>query len=780
MHTQRQVKQSIFNIVAGILFAGLFGASPAGAQQAEEDAGYALEEVIVTAQRREQSLQDVNLAITAFTQSDLDRMGTSNIERLDLLTPGLESGAGGAAPLITMRGLSASGFNLNLTGPVGMFVNGIYRSRGQQAWMAMLDAERVEITRGPQGTLYGRNTTAGNINIVSNKPGENFEAFGDVTMGNYARIQARATVNIPLADTWQFRGSVLYEKHDAYIENSNPSGTGFLDEDQVYFQGALRFAPNEDLEVIVRGHYWDQGGVGYGFNGQKFRNLPGSANSVLGFVDFFCTVPLGFFGLPPGACVPGAQPPFFPGSGEPANDLDPYNIDYEFPSKRDVNEWGVSAHINWDFNNIRFTSITGYTDYFQFSEADVDNSAIAAWAALIQIDIQAFSQEIHISSIDTEPLDWLVGFYYFDEPGEEIFTSTLLSFPIPGFVDPRLAGIGSNVTTGITLGYRFGFQSTESQAAFGQATYSVTDRLRITGGVRYTEEDISYESQDTGVNALRALPFSSRTFSKTTWLAGIAYDLAENSSVYFNASTGFRSGFFNRTTVVAASPPGATESVEPEEIENYAFGSKNRFFDDRLQVNAELFWNDITNAHTFIFDPSIPGAYGTSAGLASTFGVEVELAATPTDRWNVTASLAYLDAEYDLYEGFTDGTPGNVIDASGHKRERSPEWTASFTAAYDIPMGERGVLTPYVQVAYKDDYFITALNDPFLDHEDSFTQTDVRLGWESADGHWNAEAFIQNIEDNGPIIGGFYAFSGVFVISGPEPRTYGARVGYRF
>ncbi len=176
----------------------------------------------------------------------------------------------------------------------------------------------------------------------------------------------------------------------------------------------------------------------------------------------------------------------------------------------------------------------------------------------------------------------------------------------------------------------------------------------------------------------------------------------------------------------------------------------------------------------------MPTAVGNSAGKASTFGFEIELAATPTEGLDFTATLAYLDAEYDSYLNFTDGTAGNLIDVSGHKRERSPEWTASFTMAYDINMGERGILTPYIQWAYKDDYFITALNDPFLDHQDSFTQTDIRLAWESADGHWNAEAYIQNIEDNAPLVGGFYAFLGMWLHSGPEPRTVGAKVGYRF
>ena len=733
-----------------------------------------LEEIIITAQRRAENLQDVNLAISAFTQHDLDRMGANNIERLDLLTPGFEWGQFGSGPRLSIRGLGRANFEANTDGAVGSFVNGIYRGRGQQTWLAMVDVERVEITRGPQGTLYGRNTTGGNINVITKKPDDEFEAFGDVMYGNYHHILTRATLNVPLSDTFQARASVLYENHDGFVDNANPSGNDLLDEDQVYFQGALRWMPTADLEIIARGHYWNQGGNGYAFSGHKLRNLAGENNSVVESINTLCDAVLfPVFGLDAlvgtNACTPGRS------TGVAANDLDPYNIDYDFPSQRDVKEWGISTHINWDFNNVRFTSITSYTNYFQFSEGDVDFSDVPAWISLIREDVQTFSQEAHLSSIATDPLEWLVGFYYLDDEVDELFSNTLVSFPAQ-LVDPRLAVIGSNVgSTGLTRNYRDAKARTESWAVFGQATYSVTDQIRITGGIRYTEDEKSYEQTDIDPGQ-RSLPPSSKTFSETTWLAGIDWSWTDDNMVYFTASTGFRAGFFNRYTTIL---PGQTDSVGPETIDNYEFGSKNRFFDDRLQANLAIFWNDISNAHTYTFDTSVPTSVGTGAGKAETWGAELEIQAVATDRLSVTATVAYLDAIYVVYKDFTDGTPGNLIDVSGHKREHSPEWTASFTAAYNIPLGDWGVLTPYVQWAYKDDYYVTALNDAFLDHQESFSQTDFRLLWESSDGHWNIEAFIQNIEDNGVIVGGFYAFGGVWTTSGPEPRTFGTRIGYR-
>jgi len=497
------------------------------------------------------------------------------------------------------------------------------------------------------------------------------------------------------------------------------------------------------------------------------------------FWNFVCDVAfLPIFGVPElagtNACAPGR------GDGIPASDLDPWNIDYDFPAKRDVQEWGGSVQANWDINdNIRLMSITSYTDYNQFSEGDVDFSAVPVWTALITQDLQAFSQEIHLASVATDPLQWLVGLYYFDEENDEVFSDTLISFPEvfgPGaLVDPRLAGLGSNVTSGFSLNYRDSTSTTESWAVFSQVSYNVTDQVRLTGGVRYTEDDIGYDQTDIDPGQ-RSVTNESRTFTNTTWRAGIDWRWADDNSLYFVASTGYKAGFINRYTTIL---PGQNVSVEPETLDNYAFGSKNRFLDDRLQVNAEVFWNDIKNAQTYTFDASVPTSVGTNAKSASTSGVEVELAAAPSAELRVTATLAYLDATYDDYKDFNDGT-GLSVDVTGNRRERSPKWSGSFTAAYDINMGDRGILTPYIQWAYKDDYFITALNDPFLDQQDSFTQTDFRLRWQSADGHWNAEAFVQNIENNGVLVGGFFAFAGLWTASGPQPRTYGLTLGYRY
>ncbi len=784
-----------------------------------------LDEIIVTATRRAVNLQDVTVAVTAFTQADLDRAGILNVERLDLLTPGLMIGAFGAGNAITIRGLGRPNFESNTPGAVSVYVDGAYRSRGQQAWLALMDSERVEITRGPQGTLYGRNTTGGNINIVSNKPSDKSEGNFDVTFGDYSRILVRGTINVPLGDTFAVRANVLYEEHDPFIENSNPLGTGLMDEDQTYFQGALRWSPSEDVEIIARAHYWEQGGFGTAFSGHKLFNHPvggpttplltSGLNSVVefwgapvgpgvisfghfgetedvgicdGFLRLFdrffgtdTTAEQGTSGCSPGRGMgPGGTPP---PAGIAANDLDPRRIDYDFPATRDIEETGGTLHIEWDIaDSVHFTSITSYTDYQQFSEGDVDFSSSPLWMAGITQDLQAVSQEFHIGSIDADRFEWLLGLYYFDEENDEVFYDTLLSFFEvfgPGvLVDPRVIALGSNATCCFTLNYRETKSETTSTAAFADVSFKVSDQFSILLGGRYTEDDITANTTDIGGGPGPRATGGSRTFTDFSWKAGFEWQVAEDNMMYFIASTGYKAGFFNRYTSLLG-----LQGVEvpAEEIENFAIGSKNRFLDNSLQVNAEVYWNEIDNAHTYTFDATVPTSVGAAAGKASTFGVEVELEASPSDELHVTAMIAYLDAKYDEYLGFSDGAyfPAG-IDVSGNYRERSPKWSASFTAAYDMHMGSRGTLTPYFQWAFKDEYFITALNDPFLDRQEPYSQTDFRLSWVSAEGNYNAEVFVTNIENNFPKLGGFYAFGGMWIHSGPEPRMWGVRFGAGF
>ncbi|MCZ6704462.1 MAG: TonB-dependent receptor [Bacteroidetes bacterium] len=730
-----------------------------------------LEEIIVTAERREANIQDIALAISAYSQDTLDRMGANSSARIDLLTPGMEFGQFGLGARITVRGMGASAFESHNENPVAFFVDGAYMGRTQQGFMSFYDVERIEVLRGPQGTLSGRNTTGGSLNVISKAPTDKFEAFGDVMVGNYDRVLTRATVNVPLSDTFQIRANLMYEKHDGFIKNSNPTGTDLLDQDQVFVKAALRWQPTEDLDIIVRASYLDQGGIGSSFSGHKMRSV--GINPIPGFWEFFvCQSQVGF---PPGTCAPGLTPP-----GAPVNSTDGTEINHDQPGFRDNSQKTLNATITWDFEKFQIKSITSYTNFKQETEGESDFSDFPVWQLGETEDVDDIQQEIHIASQQTEPWSWLVGFFYLDEEIKEHLIGELISVRsfLPSLLPTFAPLFGQPVAGRFFTSNRTETSTVESLAVFGSLSYFLTDQIRISVGGRYTSDDKTY-SMTSLVHPIRGNVDFAKNFSEFTWKTGIDWFITDAQMLYFTASTGFLSGGFNQFLP----PPGILDQnteFAPETMLNFELGAKTRFFDDRLQVNAAIFYNDITDLQTYSFDFTIPVAVVDNSGSAKTFGVELELKAVPTDRLSLTGSLAYLDAYYEEYIGFSDGNPAIFLDVSGNDRANAPNWTASFTAAYDIPLGEYGMLTPYLQFAYKGDYFVTALNDPFLDHQDSFTQTDFRLQWESAGGHWNAEAFVQNIEDAFPIVGAFFAFNGVWVTYGPEPRTYGLRIGYRY
>ena len=715
-----------------------------------------LEEIIVTAQRREANLQDISLAISAYSQNTLDRMGANAFARIDLLTPGMEVGQFGLGARITIRGQGIAAFESPNENPVAFFVDGAYMGRSQQGFMSFYDVERIEVLRGPQGTLFGRNTTGGSINVISQAPTDKFEAFGDVRYGNYDRILTRATVNVPLSDTFQIRANLMYEKHDGFIENQFPGGTDLLDQDQVFVKAALRWQPTEDLDIIVRASYFDQGGDGNSFSGHKMRSV--GINPIPSFWEgFVCQF---LIGLPPGTCAPGLPP-----TGAPVNSTDGTEINHDQPGFRDNSQKTVNGTITWDFEKFQIKSITSFIKYKSDNEGDSDFSTFPVWQLGETEDVEDIQQEIHVASQQTEPWSWLVGFFYLDEVIKEHLLGEIIS-------------ARSVIPTGLFSGDRTETATANSKALFGSLSYFLTDKIRISVGGRFTNDDKTYSQRALQGMGRGNVDFK-KSFSEFTWKTGIDWFMTEEQMLYFTASTGFLAGGFNQFLPAPGNLVQSTD-YKPETMLNFELGSKNRFFDDRLQVNAAIFYNDITDLQTFSFDFTIPVAVVDNSGSADTFGVELELKAVPTDRLILTGTLAYLDASYVEYIGFSDGNPAVFLDVSGNDRPNAPNWTASFTATYDIPLGEYGILTPYLQFAYKGDYFVTALNDPFLDHQDSFTQTDLRLGWESVDGHWNAEAFVQNIEDEFPIVGGFYAFNGVWVTYGPEPRTYGLRIGYRY
>lgn len=738
--------------LASILVATVLASSPVLAQE--------LEEIIVTATKREESLQTVPIAVTAFSQAHMDRVGATNIERLDALTPGLEWGQLGHSAKVSIRGMSVANSEANADSAVGLFVDGVYLGRGQQHWAVMSDLERVEILRGPQGTLFGRNTSGGSVNVVTRKPSQEKEFKFELTTGDYDHIGTAGYLNGPLSDTVSGRLTFFTENHDGYLENDFDSDEHWMDEDMWYVRGAIRHETDK-LLVDVAVDHWDQGGNGNGFSGHKFFDqLVPDLNTWADLMSAF------------------ADPTFtFPDPPTAANTSEDWKIELN-RSYRDTESTNGTVTITYDLPKSSIKSITGFSDYFQEAGGDTDFSDQFLADCRLVTDATIFSQELQLSSRNDGDLQWTVGLYYLDEEIDEHFR-----FEAPQGLQGLLGflfGIPGDFTGTQDLSNRFGTATAESTAVFGEATYSLSDQLRLTFGARHTSDDKSYTSRDETRADTRGDVDTSKTFSKTTWKVGLDYQIDDSRMVYGSISTGFKSGGFNR--FLPGAPPSLQYSLDfqPEELTNFAFGFKGDMLDNRLRTNVEVFYNEIDDFQSYAFDDSVPTSITTNAASAKTKGAELELTYVPNDQLQILFVAAYLDAYYEDYATFNNGAID--IDASGNKRELSPEWKSTLAVSYDIDLGARGTLTPYVQFAYKDDYFITAANESLfgLDMQESYTQTDVRLVWHSQQSQWRGELFLTNIEDNFPKTGAYLATGGYWITYGPEPRLFGAKLAYTF
>ena len=691
-----------------------------------------LEEIVVTAQKRSENVQRVPLAVSAFTQERLDKIGADNIERLGALTPGLEWGQYGLGANVSIRGQSPANFEANTDSPVGFFVDGIYLGRGQQVWSVMTDVERVEVTRGPQGTLFGRNTSAGSINVVSNKPSREKEFNINLTLADYDQVGVSGYFNAPVSDNLAARLTFFTQEHDGYLENTFDIGEDFLDEDIQYVRGSLRYEEGA-LTVDLALDTWSQGGNGAAFSGVRFFDQDNpSINTWAGALSGITDIP--------------AQ-----------------TKDWEIEandSYRDVDSVNTTLVVAYDLGEVTFKSITGSSSYEQLAGGESDFSTLELADLSLDTDATIFSQELQLSSNGGSDLDWIVGLYYLDEEIDELFRF---------FFTPA----------GYDFATRDGRATAESIAVYGQATYSVNENIRLTLGARYTEDKKAYRSTDVARADNRGNADTSATFDDTTWRVGLDYIIDDARMLYVNISTGFKSGGFNRYLPPSDGSLSYDLRFEPETLINYEVGYKADLLDETLRANVALYYNEIDDFQSYAFDNSLPSSITTNAASASTKGLELELTYVPDEKLEITVVGAFLDAVYDDYGEFSNGSLN--IDASGNTRELSPEWKFTFAASYDFDLGDMGTLTPYLQTTYKGEYFVTAANNvDGLDKQDSYTQSDLRLIWGSANNHWRGELFVENIEDNFVKTGGFLATNGYWLTYGPQPRLFGAKLSYTY
>jgi iron complex outermembrane receptor protein len=719
---QRTAPRTTFSVAAFAL--GLCCASVTLAQErnAAESAagGGALEEVTVTAQRREESLQKTPISITAISGAELAARESTSIDTALRDVPGvvIQGNANGAG--IYIRGIG-SGQDSAIGGPaVNLNFDGIYQQQPEVPMASIYDVERIEVLRGPQGTLYGRNATAGSINIITANPKDSFEAAGNVAFGNYDLVHTEGMVNVPVSEKIAVRAALSSERHRGYIQPS-----GYDDADNVAGRVKVLMKPTDNVSFLLAGDYLHIGGVGNG----------GVDSLALHPKDaWYSTAPTGM---------------------------------------TDLAAWRVYGQLDWDLGFGTLTVVPAHQDFHKFDNNVIINAPPAITSAAGKVNEVQDTVEVRLASAASSRLNWVLGLYYLDS-----------ELDLPPFVLSRI----SVPATTQTFPYLRG-NEVSSSAAFAQLTYPVLDWLRVTGGVRYTEDEKTALDQTNAAGAITRFDGSWNSF---TYKAGLEADLRPGSLLYANVSTGFKAGGIDQ----------GFNSYEPEKLKAYAVGTKNRFFDERLQLNGEAFYYDYQdfqaqygyrcqNAAACVPVQQFANTI-VNAGAATLYGAEIETRFLMSRADLVDASVAYTHSIFDQLI-ITAGTannsplgcaatltcallPNQVL--TNQNLANAPRWSGSFGYEHLFGFANGAGITFRADTHLFSDYWTVYRRPPQVSTESfqrSFHKSNVFLTYSAPEGKWDARLYVKNLEDEAVVTTAVGP-----AVTLQQPRTYGVSLSARF
>jgi iron complex outermembrane receptor protein len=699
---------------------------------ATEGDGEALQEVFVTARKRSESLQDAPISITAFNATDLESRGIQDLVEVARYTPNVTvqnnpgNGSSTSVAAVYIRGVGQDDFAPTLEPGVGIYVDGVYLARSVGALLDVLDIESLEVLRGPQGTLFGRNTIGGAINITTKKPEDHFSGFAEAAVGNDQRINGRLALNVPLAENLFGRLTVGSFNQDGYVERL-AGGADLGDDDTLTGRLALRWIPSDQLELnlsvdATRDH---ETGAPYVISGIQYDNMDSfiTLNNVLALGDpFSCFTPAQ---LQNPACY---NDRYLEGKNRTAG---------TFPQFSDLVVSGVSLVGDYDAGAVQFKSITAYRDLDAEFARDADGSDLLIAHLYDWLTQHQFSQELQAlgTSFDGR-LTWIAGLYYFKEGGIN-----------PSRVEFRPAILKS--------GGAFG---TRSRAAFSQATLDVTQRLSVTLGLRYTDEEKEF-TPDAAVITVNVPPFIlplapgtpllpsvKDTISAKEWspLASASFDWTPNFMTYVSYSEGFKSGGFTQRVF----PPEPTiPTFDPEFVKVYELGFKATGASGRLRVNGAFFHTQYDDMQVLTANLTRVGPFIENAAEARINGAELEVAAIPARGWQVQAGIGYLDPKYKkIEEGALE------ISTDNHFR-RISDWSTNASISKDITFGE-STLTPRLDWSYRSKYFNDSTNTPELKTEGQHLVS-VAMSWEHARNGLSLGVAVDNVFDDKYLSNGF-------------------------
>jgi iron complex outermembrane recepter protein len=718
----RQSQKLIFS--ASCCLTALLAAPSAFAQSAPDDDQ---DQIVVTAERRETRLLETPLAVAAIPTQQLERQGIASLEDVQAVTPNLTFGHFSNFSLVSLRGIGTDFGTISAEPSVATFQDGVYQGASSAQTVPTFDLVRVEVLRGPQGTLYGRNSTGGAINFITRDPSFSNEGNAALVVGDYDRVTADLGLSGPLGlnDTLAGRLSVRYDARGGYRDNDF-LGVESDDLESRSAAGSMLIRPNDDVSFILRGDYTNRDSA------QPYERIDDS---------------LGFNTILGGAFTP-----------DPSETTHFRN---NVATETNAEVWGTSATATFDFNGTTLRSISAYRENNVSSAEDWDGSD----GDILRIDFndtaEQFTQEFNLFGT-AGALDWLLGAFYYDAYGTTFFDAS-------GGVLP--AFFGAN-----TLTYA-AEQDSQSVAVFGQATYALTDRLNVTGGLRYTRDE---KTMDQGILINHVIDICGTT-TEESWNAltgtlSVDYHLTPDAIVYGRFARGYKAGGINAGE--------CADAFDPEYLDAFEAGVRGTIFDRSLSGAITAFYYDYQDIQFTTFGTTT--ATVDNVGGATVAGIELEYNYRPAfaDGLRIDGSVSYLHSEYDdqlVMDPFLTGP----YQIGGNQLIRAPEWRANMGIEYEFGFTSNSDLTVRAETSYSDRYYHDLFNGKALlqaaTEEPSYTISNLRLIWSARDRDLEVQLFVDNIEDHQYAYRRFVgaSFGGITGQFSP-PRTFGIRFSTGF
>lgn len=708
------------------------------ASRADDTAGNQLQEIVVTAQKRSQSLQKVPVAVTAFSSEALQTRGLTNVSDIAAITPGLSLNANAGVVLPILRGIGNPSNAVGNESSVAVYVDGVYFSRLTAGFFSLANIDRVEVLKGPQGTLFGRNASGGVVQIITRDPSYTPTAKGQISYANADTVEGNLYAATGLTDQLAIDISFAGRSQgDGYGRNIT-TGNRFGYSDYAVVRSKLLWEPADTSKVLISGFY------SHSKDSQISNTYPGT--------------------------IGGYQSEPF----NPRPNVGFYNSSQDADSTATFATVGGSVRIDQDVGFAQLSSTTAYLSEKEEGNVDGDYSERPDFNGLIPAKTEQFTQEFQISNNEVgSPLDWILGAFYYNTLSAYTPFGIEGGSTIPGDI------AGDDIINRLNF---FGSQRAKSYAGYAQATYEVLQGLKVTGGIRYTADRLRgwgngfLALSDGSVTVVQPDTSARNKTNKWTFKAAVDYQITPDVLGYASFSRGFKSATFN---ILPFTPP----ATKPEVLDAYEIGLKSELFGRRLRLNGAVFQYDVSDPQVQLL--TVGGVIYSNAGSSRVRGVELDGEAVIANGLSVTFGANFLDAEYRDYLGassFTQnpnppfGSQVSTINASGNKLPQAAKFTSTLGIVYTTPLAD-GELTLSGDWYHNSGFFWEANN--FL-RQDAYDLLSANIRYK-LDDHFTISVWGKNLADEKIVAfaGGQAGPSGFPYIAG-RPRTYGVTAGFEF